>query len=187
MTAVSWRCRFIKVANETMCRPIRSLTEAKGHALAKHVYVLPILFYFIFLRTSLQSILYLSFSPLRWLTLFTRSLAFCHSLPGSILILILPLVHAGLRALVELEDSMRLRLHDCLGSARSSFIDIVPFSPPMDSPSPIGPSRLPYSFLFVLATIIFADLSIYITYFCAEHMKSRNLRQKSTHLPPSLN
>ncbi|KAF8307670.1 5-oxoprolinase [Clavulina sp. PMI_390] len=28
---------FIKVANETMCRPIRSLTEAKGHALAKHV------------------------------------------------------------------------------------------------------------------------------------------------------
>lgn len=31
--------RFIKVANETMCRPIRSLTEAKGHALAKHVCV----------------------------------------------------------------------------------------------------------------------------------------------------
>lgn len=28
---------FIKVANETMCRPIRSLTEAKGHALSKHV------------------------------------------------------------------------------------------------------------------------------------------------------
>ena len=28
---------FIKVANETMCRPIRSLTEAKGYALSKHV------------------------------------------------------------------------------------------------------------------------------------------------------
>lgn len=30
---------FIKVANETMCRPIRTLTEAKGHTLAKHMYV----------------------------------------------------------------------------------------------------------------------------------------------------
>ncbi|KAF8327936.1 5-oxoprolinase [Cantharellus anzutake] len=28
---------FIKVANETMCRPIRALTEAKGYALSKHV------------------------------------------------------------------------------------------------------------------------------------------------------
>ncbi|KAJ7598887.1 Hydantoinase/oxoprolinase-domain-containing protein [Mycena floridula] len=28
---------FIKVANETMCRPIRALTEARGHALSKHV------------------------------------------------------------------------------------------------------------------------------------------------------
>ena len=31
--------RFIKVANETMCRPIRALTEARGHAMSKHVYV----------------------------------------------------------------------------------------------------------------------------------------------------
>jgi 5-oxoprolinase (ATP-hydrolysing) len=31
--------RFIKVANETMCRPIRALTEAKGHAAAKHTFV----------------------------------------------------------------------------------------------------------------------------------------------------
>ena len=31
--------RFIKVANETMCRPIRALTEARGYALQKHVYV----------------------------------------------------------------------------------------------------------------------------------------------------
>lgn len=30
--------RFIKVANETMCRPIRALTEARGHATGKHVY-----------------------------------------------------------------------------------------------------------------------------------------------------
>ncbi|KAF8664849.1 hypothetical protein AX16_000690 [Volvariella volvacea WC 439] len=28
---------FIKVANETMCRPIRALTEARGHATSKHV------------------------------------------------------------------------------------------------------------------------------------------------------
>lgn len=34
-----WLCRFIKVANETMCRPIRALTEARGYALQKHVYV----------------------------------------------------------------------------------------------------------------------------------------------------
>ncbi|KAF8151804.1 5-oxoprolinase [Crassisporium funariophilum] len=27
---------FIKVANETMCRPIRALTEARGHATSKH-------------------------------------------------------------------------------------------------------------------------------------------------------
>ena len=30
--------RFIKVANETMCRPIRALTEGRGHAISKHVY-----------------------------------------------------------------------------------------------------------------------------------------------------
>lgn len=29
--------RFIKVANETMCRPIRALTEARGHATSNHV------------------------------------------------------------------------------------------------------------------------------------------------------
>ncbi|KAI0698026.1 5-oxoprolinase [Cytidiella melzeri] len=28
---------FIKVANETMCRPIRALTEARGYALQKHI------------------------------------------------------------------------------------------------------------------------------------------------------
>lgn len=28
--------RFIKVANETMCRPIRALTEAKGYSTSKH-------------------------------------------------------------------------------------------------------------------------------------------------------
>ncbi|KZP06471.1 hypothetical protein FIBSPDRAFT_914690 [Athelia psychrophila] len=28
---------FIKVANETMCRPIRALTEARGHATGKHI------------------------------------------------------------------------------------------------------------------------------------------------------
>ncbi|RDB22011.1 Uncharacterized protein C11D3.15 [Hypsizygus marmoreus] len=28
---------FIKVANETMCRPIRALTEARGHATSKHI------------------------------------------------------------------------------------------------------------------------------------------------------
>jgi len=33
--------RFIKVANETMCRPIRALTEAKGYATAKHTFVFP--------------------------------------------------------------------------------------------------------------------------------------------------
>lgn len=27
---------FIKVANETMCRPIRALTEAKGHDASNH-------------------------------------------------------------------------------------------------------------------------------------------------------
>ena len=31
--------RFIKVANETMARPIRALTEARGYATSKHVYV----------------------------------------------------------------------------------------------------------------------------------------------------
>jgi len=30
---------FIKVANETMARPIRALTEARGYATGKHVYV----------------------------------------------------------------------------------------------------------------------------------------------------
>jgi 5-oxoprolinase (ATP-hydrolysing) len=30
---------FIKVANETMCRPIRALTEARGFETGKHVYV----------------------------------------------------------------------------------------------------------------------------------------------------
>ena len=30
-------CRFIKVANETMCRPIRTLTEAKGYATSSHM------------------------------------------------------------------------------------------------------------------------------------------------------
>jgi len=29
--------RFIKVANETMCRPIRALTEAKGYDTSKHI------------------------------------------------------------------------------------------------------------------------------------------------------
>ena len=29
--------RFIKVANETMCRPIRALTEAKGYATSAHM------------------------------------------------------------------------------------------------------------------------------------------------------
>jgi 5-oxoprolinase (ATP-hydrolysing) len=29
-------CRFIKVANETICRPIRALTEAKGYSTSKH-------------------------------------------------------------------------------------------------------------------------------------------------------
>lgn len=33
--------RFIKVANETMCRPIRALTEARGYATSKHMYVWP--------------------------------------------------------------------------------------------------------------------------------------------------
>ncbi|EGO22924.1 hypothetical protein SERLADRAFT_416478 [Serpula lacrymans var. lacrymans S7.9] len=28
---------FIKVANETMCRPIRALTEARGHSTSKHI------------------------------------------------------------------------------------------------------------------------------------------------------
>lgn len=28
---------FIKVANETMCRPIRALTQAKGYDTAKHI------------------------------------------------------------------------------------------------------------------------------------------------------
>lgn len=28
---------FITVANETMCRPIRALTQARGHNTAKHV------------------------------------------------------------------------------------------------------------------------------------------------------
>jgi hypothetical protein len=33
---IPWR-RFIKVANETMCRPIRALTEARGFATGKHM------------------------------------------------------------------------------------------------------------------------------------------------------
>jgi len=32
---VAWG--FIKIANETMCRPIRALTEARGHASGKHI------------------------------------------------------------------------------------------------------------------------------------------------------
>ena len=28
---------FIKVANETMCRPIRALTQAKGHDTSRHM------------------------------------------------------------------------------------------------------------------------------------------------------
>jgi 5-oxoprolinase (ATP-hydrolysing) len=28
---------FIKVANETICRPIRALTEARGHATGQHM------------------------------------------------------------------------------------------------------------------------------------------------------
>lgn len=35
-----WLIRFIKVANETMCRPIRALTEARGYATSKHMYAL---------------------------------------------------------------------------------------------------------------------------------------------------
>lgn len=31
--------RFIRVANETMCRPIRALTESRGYATSKHMYV----------------------------------------------------------------------------------------------------------------------------------------------------
>jgi len=31
--------RYIKVANETMCRPIRALTEARGYATSRHMYV----------------------------------------------------------------------------------------------------------------------------------------------------
>lgn len=34
---------FIKVANETMCRPIRALTEARGYATSKHMYAYPLL------------------------------------------------------------------------------------------------------------------------------------------------
>ena len=34
--ALTDACRFIKVANETMCRPIRALTEAKGYSTSKH-------------------------------------------------------------------------------------------------------------------------------------------------------
>jgi hypothetical protein len=33
-----YAARFIKVANETMSRPIRTLTEARGHASSKHMY-----------------------------------------------------------------------------------------------------------------------------------------------------
>jgi N-methylhydantoinase A/oxoprolinase/acetone carboxylase beta subunit len=29
--------RFLTVANETMCRPIRALTEARGYSTAKHI------------------------------------------------------------------------------------------------------------------------------------------------------
>jgi 5-oxoprolinase (ATP-hydrolysing) len=29
---------FVRVANEAMCRPIRSLTEAKGHDVVRPVY-----------------------------------------------------------------------------------------------------------------------------------------------------
>ena len=31
--------RFIKIANETMCRPIRALTEARGYATSDHMCV----------------------------------------------------------------------------------------------------------------------------------------------------
>jgi hypothetical protein len=31
---------FVTVANETMARPIRTLTEARGYATARHMYVL---------------------------------------------------------------------------------------------------------------------------------------------------
>jgi 5-oxoprolinase (ATP-hydrolysing) len=30
---------FVKIANETMARPIRTLTEARGFATSKHMYV----------------------------------------------------------------------------------------------------------------------------------------------------
>lgn len=33
--------RFIKIANETMCRPIRALTEARGYATSNHMWVVP--------------------------------------------------------------------------------------------------------------------------------------------------
>jgi 5-oxoprolinase (ATP-hydrolysing) len=35
-----FRYRFIKVSNETMCRPIRALTEARGYATSKHMLAL---------------------------------------------------------------------------------------------------------------------------------------------------
>ncbi|XP_020286106.1 5-oxoprolinase [Pseudomyrmex gracilis] len=37
MTPIQVAMGFIKVANETMCRPIRALTEAKGHDTSHHV------------------------------------------------------------------------------------------------------------------------------------------------------
>jgi len=54
---------FIKIANETMCRPIRALTEARGYATSSHMWVpqthdrvepLLILSYFLFLVTDSQ-------------------------------------------------------------------------------------------------------------------------------------
>ena len=53
--------RFIKVANETMCRPIRALTEARGHAMSKHVYVY---------------LIYLSWSRIKLINLSSRLASF---------------------------------------------------------------------------------------------------------------
>lgn len=38
MTRLTLCRRFIKVANETMCRPIRALTESRGFATSRHMY-----------------------------------------------------------------------------------------------------------------------------------------------------
>ena len=37
--AINLGSRFIQVANETMSRPIRALTEARGYATSSHMYV----------------------------------------------------------------------------------------------------------------------------------------------------